>query len=164
MPGNFFCQCCGKRIRKNPRLKIQQRYCGSKSCQRARMNAWEKDRRKNDPLFKVQRNRQKNLWRKNLPGHQYQRDYRQNHPPYAERNRFLQQDRNKKALKTTSEIESTHIVKTDALNAGSLIRCGLYKIVPVGTCPGEKIVKTDAIILEILAHIGFQKVLVPKTD
>jgi hypothetical protein len=164
MPGYFYCHCCGKRVRKNPRLKIQQNYCGCKRCQQSRKNAWEKQKRKEDPLFKEERNKQKAHWRKERPGHQYQREYRHKHHPYAKTNRQKQLLRNKKASKSAFESHLQKIVKTDALNAGSLIRCGLYKIVPVGTCPGKKIVKTDAIILEILAHIGFQKVLVPKTD
>ena len=159
MPGYFHCQCCGKRICKNPRLKIQQRYCGCKSCQRARMNAWEQNRRINDPVFKKERNRQKNLWRKNLPGHQYQRDYRQINPEYAENNRIKQRNRYKKASQNGSVTLGLYIVKTDALIAESLIRCGLYDILPIETCPGKKIVKTDALIVEILAHRGFQKVL-----
>lgn len=164
MPEYFYCQCCGKRIRKNPRLKINQLYCGCKSCQRARKNSWEKNRRKNDPVFKELRNRQKNLWRKNLPGHQYQREYRKNNPPYAETNRLKQQIRNEKALKNGSGTLGVNIVKTDALNAVGLIQYGFYEIVPVGTRPGENIVKTDALIVEIRAHSGFQKVLVPETD
>jgi hypothetical protein len=164
MPGYFYCQCCGKRIRKNPRLKIEQLYCGCKRCQRSRKNVWEKNRRKKDPAFKKLRNSQKALWRENRPGHQYQSEYRQSKPEYAETNRLQQRIRNKNAPKTAFENNQPMIVKTDALTSGSLIQCGLYKIVPYKTRLGENIVKTDALIVEIRAHSGFQKVLPPQSD
>ena len=155
MPGYFYCQCCVKRLRKNPRLKIQQLYCGCNRCQQARKNAWEKQKRKEDPLFKEERNKQKAQWRKDRPGHQYQREYRRKHHPYAETNHQKQLLRNKKASKSAFESHLQKIVKTDTSPSGSLIQCGLYEILPVGTRLGKKIVKTDAIIVEIRAHRGF---------
>jgi hypothetical protein len=54
----------------------------------------------------------------------------------------------------------SNIVKTDTLISEKLISCGLYEILPYKTDPGKKIVKTDALIVELRAHRGVQKVQV----
>jgi hypothetical protein len=163
MPEYFYCQGCRKLKLKNPRIKTNQNYCGRKKCQQARKNAWERQMLKKDPVFKKERNRQKALWRENRPGHQYQREYRQINIEYAETNRLQQRNRYQNAPKTTSENSQSKIVKTDALTSGSLIQCGLYKIVPYQTHLGRNIVKTDALIVEIRAHRGFQNVPPPQS-
>ena len=163
MPGYFYCRHCGKRTRKNPRIKTNQGYCGSHSCQQARKNLWEREMLNNNPSYYEQRKRQKEHWRRRRPGHQYQRDYRQTHPCYAETNRQKQLLRNKKASKNVFESHLQKIVKTDALIAGSPVGRGLYEILPYKTRPEKKIVKTDALIVEIRAHRGFTKVLVSES-
>ena len=163
MPGYFYCHHCGKRTRKNPRIKVCQKYCGSKYCQQARKNLWELEKLSGDPTYNAHRKSQKALWRKNRPAHQYQKEYRDSHPFYAESNRQKQHLRNKNALKIALEDKIRKIVKTDALIAESLAGRGLYEILPYKTRPDKKIVKTDALIVEIRAHRGFGKVLVPKS-
>jgi hypothetical protein len=163
MPGYFTCQHCGKRIHKNPRLKIHQKYCGNKTCQQSRKNLWEREKLRKDPAYRERRKKQKAIWRKDRPGHQYQLEYRQSHPQYVESNRKLQQIRNKSASEIVPENKTQKIVKTDTLMSGSLVRCGLYEILPYKMRPGKKIVKTDAIIVEIRAHHGLQKVLVTES-
>jgi len=79
------------------------------------------------------RKSQKALWREHRPDHQYQRDYRQSHPLYAETNRKKQHLRNKNASKIALEHTIQKIVKTDALTAGSLAGRGLYEILPYRT-------------------------------
>ena len=163
MPGYFYCRYCGKRTRKNPRIKTNQGYCGSQRCQQARKNLWEREKLKNNPLYQEQRKNQKAHWREQRPGHQYQQQYRQTHPLYAKTNGKKQLLRNKKASKIAFESHFQKIVKTDALIAGSLTGRGLYEILPFKTRPGKKIVKTDALIVEIRAHRGFSRVLVPQS-
>jgi hypothetical protein len=163
MPGYFYCRHCGKRTLRNPRIKTNQGYCGCPICQQSRKNLWERDRLKNDPLYHQERQSQKARWRDHRPDHQYQREYRQTHPCYAESNRKKQLIRNKKASKIKFDNRNQKIVKTDSLTSGSLVRCGLYEILPYRTCPGKKIVKTDAFIVEIRAPRGFPKVLVPQS-
>jgi hypothetical protein len=109
------------------------------------------------------RKSQKLQWRKNRPAHQYQSEYRQSHPIYAETNRKQQLLRNKNAQKKAMEYTNRNIVKTDALTAESLSWRGLYEILPYRTHPDKKIVKTDALIVEIRAHRGFGKVMVPQS-
>lgn len=163
MPGYFYCRHCGKRTRKNPRIKSHQGYCGSQPCQQARKNLWERERLKNNPMYHDQRKSQKERWREHRPGHQYQQQYRQSHPLYAETNRQKQLLRNKKASKIAFESRFQKIVKTDALIAETHGGRGLYEILPYKTRLGKKIVKTDALIVEIRAHSGFAKVLVPQS-
>lgn len=163
MPGFFYCRHCSKRTRRNPRIKAYQEYCGSKSCQQARKNLWEQEKLRKDTDYYEQRKSQKAQWCKSRPAHQYQREYRQSHPVYAETNRQKQQLRNKKASKIASENKIRKIVKTDALIAESPIWRGVCEILPYKMRPGKKIVKTDALLVEIRAHRGFAKVLVPQS-
>jgi len=160
MADYFYCQHCGMRIRKNPRLKTRQKYCGKKSCQQSRKNIWERERLKKDPSYHKKRHGQKARWRVVHKADQYQKVYRQNHPDYVTGNRERQQLRNKNVQKAISEFLRTNIVKTDALIAERPVSCGLYEILPYKTSPGKKIVKTDALIVELLACTGLQNVLV----
>ena len=163
MPGYFYCRHCGKRTRKNPRIKPHQGYCGSQPCQQARKNRWERERLENNPDYHTQRKSQKRHWRDHRPDHQYQQQYRQSHPLYEETNRKKQLIRNKKASQIAFESRFQKIVKTDALIAENPASRGLYEILPYKMRPGKKIVKTDALIVEIRAHRGFEKVLVPQS-
>lgn len=164
MPGFFYCRYCGKRTRKNPRIKNNnQNCCGSRRCQQSRKNLWEQERLKNDPIYSAKRKSQKADWRKKRPVHKYQKEYRDSHPFYAESNRKGQRLRNKNASRITLENKNRKIVKTDALTSESPIRQGLYEILPFTMRPGKKIVKTDALIVEIRAHHMFPPFLVPQS-
>lgn len=118
---------------------------------------------KNDPVYYAKRKGQKANWRKKRPAHKYQKEYRDSHPFYAESNRKGQRLRDKNASKIALESKNRKIVKTDALTSESPIRQGLYEIVPFTTRPGKKIVKTDALIVEIRAHRMFPPLLVPQS-
>jgi hypothetical protein len=160
MPKYFYCQGCGKRKRKNPRLKGKQWYCGSKKCQHAKKNKWERERLKKDPSYRKLRKDQKDKWRHEHPGHVYQQDYRQNHPAYTQRNRELQKTRNAEAKLRQIQGEILNIVKTDSLTSVTPIPSGLYKIYPYRISQEEKIVKTDSLIVELKAHRGIAETLV----
>ena len=144
----------------NPRLKIRQKYCGGKSCQQSRKNRWEREQLRKDPFYHQRRYEQKARWRQSRPAHEYQRFYRESHPDYVKVNREKQHLRNTNSQKPDPGVCSSKIVKTDTLISGRLISCGLYEILPYKTSPGKKIVKTDALIVELRAHRGFQRVLV----
>jgi hypothetical protein len=160
MAGYFYCCHCGKRTRSNPRLKDRQKYCGAKSCQQSRKNKWEIDKLHHDDTYRERRIFQKFQWRKKRPSHRYQSSYREDHEDYVDSNRKKQQIRNKNIPGSKLEGSSPNIVKTDALTSVPLIRCGLYELLPYNTGPGKKIVKTDALIVELLSCIDMQKVLV----
>jgi hypothetical protein len=161
MSGYFYCKHCGKRTRKNPRLKDTQEYCGQKSCQQARKNKWEREKFKKDPVYRKKRLCQKAKWRKDHKADQYQKVYRQGNPDYVNSNRERQQLRNKNAQKAISEfLKPSNIVKTDALIAEEPVIGGLYEILPCKTSPGQNIVKTDALIVELRAYKPLQDILV----
>jgi hypothetical protein len=160
MPGYFYCRECGKRTRTNPRLKIRQQYCGNKRCQQSRKNTWEREELIKNPFYHQRRYEQKARWRKSRPVDQYQRSYRGSHPDYVKVNREKQHLRTQNNPKQHTGDCLSNIVKTDTLISGKLINCGLYEILPYKTSPGKRIVKTDALIVELRAHRGIPKVLV----
>ncbi len=156
----FYCKHCEQRKRKNPRLKNNQSYCGTKACQQAWKNKWEREKIKKDPVYHASRKEQKAKWRKECPVDAYQRYYRQSHPEYDQRNRELQKSRNLEAKKRQLEHPVSNIVKTDPLTPGTPILSGLYAIYPYKTGLDKKIVKTDPLIVELKAHCGIAESLV----
>jgi hypothetical protein len=159
----FYCKHCKERKRKNPCLKNKQFYCGAKVCQRASKNKWEREKLKNDPLYYAHRKKQKAKWRKECPADAYQRSYRKSHPDYDKRNCELQPSRNAEAKKRQPEHAVSNIVKTDSLTSGAPVLSGLYAIYPCKTDLGEKIVKTDPLIVELKVHCGIAEGLVPNS-
>jgi len=160
MPKYFYCQGCGKRKPKNPRLKDKQLYCGTKECQQKKKNKWEREKLKKDPIYSERRKQQKIKWLQKQPGDVYQKTYRQNHPGYTKRNRELQKSRNKEAKIRQIRSDVSNIVKTDALTSQTPIPSGLYAIYPYRTGLDKKIVKTDSLIVELKAHRGISESLV----
>jgi hypothetical protein len=143
---SFICCHCRRRCRKNVRLKGHQRYCGSKSCQQARKNDWELKKLKCDSTYRLKRCSSKKAWYNKYPGDRYQSSYRANHPEYVSENREKQRLRTSKATKITMEKQ---IVKTDALFSETFVSKGYYVLMPYKKTCLEKIVKTDAFIIEL---------------
>jgi len=143
----FICRHCRRRYRKNPRLKIPQRYCNAKACQQARKNKWEREKLEKDPVYKAKRRADKKEWYNKHPGDKYQSAYRETHPLYREKNRAKQGSRNQKRILSRP---AGKIVKTDALTRESLTRQGLYILLPCENPDAKKIVKTDALIVQML--------------
>jgi hypothetical protein len=146
MPQKFTCAHCGKSFPGNPRVK-KQKYCSALSCQNARKR--KSDRKSTGTskgkLLHQKRNKR---WRDTYSAHEYQREYRIDHPQYVERNRELQRKRNKKRKKDLTSM----IVKTDALLLQPL-RNGAYMGFKIKK---EKIVKTDAFILQMQVQQGIE--------
>jgi hypothetical protein len=144
----------------NPRLKSQH-YCGSPSCQRARKNSWEKKKRIADPTYGEQRKASRKKWYVKCPGDRYQKEYREKHPSYVLANVENQRLRNARRVGTCSPDEK--IVKTDALSSPSGFVSGFYRLFPVVEPVDEsgvgKIVKTDALVVEIRLASGFGEIL-----
>lgn len=142
MPRTFTCFHCGKILPRNPRIK-KQKYCSSLACQNARKCLFD---RRTYPCCRgklLQKKRNKR-WRVGYPAHEYQKEYREAHPVYVNRNRELQMERNKKRQKESGQM----IVKTDALLLHPL-RDGVYMGFKVKK---GKIVKTDTLLLQIHAQ------------
>lgn len=149
----FRCVHCQGRYKKNSRLKGQQKYCGSQSCQQARKNRWEREKLSKDSEYRDRRRESKKRWYSRYPGNQYQNVYRHSHPNYLETNRKKQQKRNKSR---TIESGFPKIVKTDALSSKSPVKRGLYILLPYQKTDTRKIVKTDALIVQLLASGGIE--------
>jgi hypothetical protein len=135
MPLTFTCQHCGKIFPCNPRIK-KQAYCSSAACQNKRRNVTNKIKLKRNEQSRRLRGLRNKRWRKNFPSHEYQKQYRAEHPEYVERNRQKQKLRNKKRHKD----EPSMIVKTYALSPQP-ISDGVYMGFEV---KNKKIVKTYA--------------------
>jgi hypothetical protein len=101
---------------------------------------------KTDERYRERRQASKKCWRKHRPGHVYQQKYRETHPEYVTHNCEQQQKRNENRKMVYS---CTKIVKTDALPSGRPIKPGLYALLPWDKSKKEKIVKTDALMVQI---------------
>ncbi len=151
--------------KKNFRNKGVQKYCGLPECQQARKNKWEREKLRNDPAYKAKRRKSKGEWYSNYHGSEYQKKYRETHPGYCKENRRKQVSRNRKRQIPASPPK---IVKTDALNPESVTTQGLYVLSPyekpsnkTGT---KKIVKTDALIVQIVSAPVIEDVFSPNTS
>lgn len=158
----FRCRHCLRWCKRNPRIKSGQKYCGSRECQQARKNKWEQDKLRGDPDYKSKRQASKRKWYLGSPGHGYQKGYRESHPGYCEENRRKQILRNQKRQLLVSPPK---IVNTDALTSESVVPQGLYKLLPyLEKTDTKKIVKTDALIVQIVAGPGFGDVSMSNTS
>lgn len=145
MKSTFICQHCGKSEPRDPRIK-KQKYCSSRACQNARRLTSNKVRAKKSPGSCSLRQVRNKRWRDTYPAHEYQKDYRKNHPDYVKRNREMQTTRNKKSQKESPSI----IVKTYVIPPQPL-RDGAYMGFEV---KNGKIVKTYAYMAQRLAQPG----------
>lgn len=75
------------------------------------MRTWKKRQYTKSSTYQKKCLEGQKLWRKDYPSHLYQREYRNKHPGYLNRNREMQKVRNKKRRKEPVSM----IVKTDAL-------------------------------------------------
>ena len=110
MISKITCLNCGKEFSRNPRLK-NQKYCCAKECQQARIRTWKNRQYKKNSKYHKRSLASQKVWRSKYPAYKYQQEYRNTHPEYVIRNRYLQRERNKKRQKN----HSTIIVKTQAL-------------------------------------------------
>ena len=139
------CLHCGREVPRNPRIK-KQTFCSSRVCQNARRNTTNKARAKKSSECSNLRKSRNKRWRDNYPAHEYQKEYRKNHPEYVKRNCELQKERNKKRKPEPSSM----IVKTYALSPQPL-QDGLYRGFEV---KDGKIVKTYALMAQMHALSG----------
>lgn len=98
MSAIFTCTHCGRATHRNVRLKkdLPQKYCSHSDCQNARRNEWRRHRRSQSAEYRERCAIHQKKWRQSYPADQYQKNYRESHPEYVERNRMLQGRRNRK--------------------------------------------------------------------
>jgi hypothetical protein len=106
------------------------------ACQNARRNVTNKKKLKKSDQTRRQSRSRKKRWRDTYPAHEYQRQYRKDHPEYTVVNRQKQKQRNKKRKKDAPAM----IVKTYALSPQPMSD-GAYMGFEV---KNKKIVKTYA--------------------
>lgn len=105
------CENCGKSFSPLANVKNQS-YCSKKACQKARKKKWHQQKLKTDPDYRRNQADAQAVWRRK---HQdYWKEYRNNHPEYTARNRFLQQERNQRLRQR----ENSLIAKMDESNPG----------------------------------------------
>jgi hypothetical protein len=71
-----------------------QCFCEDERCQRERRRRWQKNKRRGDADYRENELRARRSWTERHP--EYWRDYRREHPGYAERNREQQRDRDRR--------------------------------------------------------------------
>jgi ribosomal protein L37E len=142
------CKNCGHEVSANFRLKGNQQYCGAPKCQRLRKRAWQKAKITTDKKYRAQQSACLKRWRQRRPLNQYQKLYRDRHPEYVEKNREKQRLRNDKRQQRVQLTPSEKIVKMDAFQ-NQPIKSGLYWLTPSAMDASQKIVKMDALLVEL---------------
>jgi len=106
----FRCACCRRIVRRNSRVK-NQRYCGSRTCQQARKNKWQREKQQMDPDYQTNKRESQQAWQRRNPT--YWRQYRSRNKKYRERNRRMQQERDRRRRQATAD---DNLAKKDALD------------------------------------------------
>jgi hypothetical protein len=133
------CRCTFVPIR-NP----NQRYCSKKACQNARKEQWRKHKHRTDPAYQEHKRRAQKKWRRKSP--QYWRNYRNANTHYTQKNRQKQRIRDHHRAKSSQKDNGSHLAKSDALTSNSLIKSGVYTLIP-GSLP--TLAKSDALTVKI---------------
>lgn len=147
MATTFVCVNCRQVKPANIRLKGKQDYCNASECQRARKATWQKEKMAHDPDYHSQQFEYVCRWRKKRPSHQYQKQYRQDHPEYVKKNRELQIGRNRKR---SVLISLQRIVKMDTLNFQQIEKSNTCVMKPFRVDEAGKIVKMDTLLAQII--------------
>ena len=136
------CLYCGDFFDPSPRHKNQSA-CKKAKCQKAKKAAWQRHKLKTDPIYAANQKSSQQHWIKANPG--YWKQYRQNNPQKAERNRILQAARNRKARAPSSDakMHPSVIAKMDASNSDNFQVLGQFWLIPV-------IAKMDALKVNII--------------
>jgi cobalamin-dependent methionine synthase I len=150
MPTTILCLGCQLHKPANPRLKGPQHYCGERECQRARKNAWQKAQLAANLKYREQQCAALAKWQRKRPWHRYQKEYREAHPEYVEKNRVQQRERNRKHRQHDA---STKIVKMDAFPQAP-VASGFYLLTPCSLEAAAKIVKMDAFVVALQVFHG----------
>jgi len=153
MTPTITCDCCGKTVPLNPRLKKKQEYCSARECQQMRRSARKAERYKSDTVYRKKQHESQEKWRKRRPSHEYQRTYRETHPEYVDRNRVLQRERNKRRPRGPSPM----IVNGTSLST----RPNKDEVYAIFKVKSEKIVNRTSFIAKMKILSKEEMILVP---
>jgi hypothetical protein len=134
----ILCVYCGDLFDPSPRHK-NQIACQNPECQKAKKAEWQRHKLKTDPVYRESQKISQKQWVRANPG--YWKTYRQSHPEKVQRNRALQNLRNKKARSLGSV--RPLIAKMDASKSYSFEALGQFWLVPV-------IAKMDALKVNLI--------------
>ena len=126
------CAHCRCLVLPNPRGKTQ-RFCSNKACQRARKAQWQRAKLAMAPEYRANQRDCQPRWQQQHP--QYWRQYRQQRADYRERNRLLQQHRDRKR-------RLRPLAKMEALEPVTSIQPGIYHLIPT---VGPHLAKMDVL-------------------
>ena len=138
----ILCKNCFGFFPPSPRHK-DQKYCMKPECRRAKKADWKRHKMNTDPKFQEDQYLANKKWAENHPG--YWKDYRDNNPDKAERNRTLQIVRNRRRAErrnNNAKTETKVIAKVDPSKSNNITLLGRFWVVPV-------IAKVDALKVNI---------------
>ncbi len=115
------CNACGHTFTPRPQ-NPNQTYCINPACQRERRRRWQQQKRREDADYRDNDARASKAWAIENP--EYWKQYRDDNPAYAERNRHLQQSRNQK-------LRASVIANEDASRPLCPLPSGCYRIVRI---------------------------------
>jgi len=140
------CRCAHCHLCFTPRSQNKdQRFCNRPICQKQRRNLWRKRKRASDADYRANQRDAQAHWLEKNPD--YYRNYRKNHPDYAEKNRQKQRERNRRRSRSsTGESDFPMIAKRDAWPLKNPTISGYYKIEAVSSA---MIAKRDASIVKL---------------
>lgn len=130
------CRACGRPFIPRPQTP-HQTYCSHPECQRERRRRWQQQKRRDDADYRDNDSRASKDW---AAAHSdYWKRYRDDNPVYVERNRNLQQKRNRK-------LRGQRIANEDVFPPPSSPPSGRYRLVPLSA---DGIANGDVWIVEI---------------
>ena len=138
----ILCVYCGDFFDPSPRHKSQTA-CKKVQCQRAKRAAWQRHKMKTDPAYAANQKSSQQQWIKANPC--YWKQYRNDNPEKAERNRICQAIRNRRARSSpgAASIDPALIAKMDASKSDNFQILGQFWLLPV-------IAKMDALKVNIV--------------
>ncbi len=143
------CAACARGFDPYPHVPGQQ-FCSARACQRERKRRWQAERLRSDPDYRDNQTDAQRRWREAHPD--YWRAYRAAHPAYVERNRTLQQERNRRGrsvlrVGSPQGLDASGDGKDGRVDGlASPLSPGTYRLVPVSS---EAIAERDAYLVRI---------------
>jgi hypothetical protein len=139
--GRFRCRHCRKLQRKQT---ADQRYCSGSECQKARKNAWRREKYAQDPDYRANQRDSTNAW---LDEHGGSASY---HRLYRKRRKDPVRPRAASPQSPPSAATPVS-ANSDAGSAKSTLLSGVYTLIPIASDGGAN---SDALLVEIAVVPG----------
>ena len=139
------CEGCRRIFRPDHRVPDQE-FCSRDKCQKKRRSIWQKKKRSTDKAYRENQNDAREAWAKKNKG--YWRKYREINTSYADKNRELQKQRNRKRkeIEMLPEFVKSEIAKMDVIKPTNTLNSGYYILIPVNK---DGIAKMDSSIVKL---------------